>query len=127
MIRDEKKILIVDDITGNRSFLAGMLMYEYELLIARDGKEALATMAREDVDLILLGPGIPIMEGLEFCETLKANVEKGGVPIVFISDTEDEEKKSVVLSIGAADYLSKPVNTKILTKRIGGILGMEHE
>ncbi|MGL1931088.1 MAG: response regulator [Desulfotalea sp.] len=112
------RILIVDDTPTNIKFLHDILRHDYKVSVAMRGVDAIKLVAKEPPDIILLDIMMPEMDGYEVCEILKANPETAKIPIIFVTakvETEDEEKG---LTMGAVDYLSKPVSPPIALARI---------
>lgn len=112
-------ILVVDDTPANLELMNELLTDSYQLKIANSGPRAL-TLASSGVvpDLILLDIMMPEMDGYEVCRQLKSNPATRDIPVVFLTakiGVEDEEKG---LTIGAVDYLSKPISPPILLARI---------
>ncbi len=112
-------ILVVDDTPANLELMNELLMDSYQLKIANSGPRALALASSGVVpDLILLDIMMPEMDGYEVCRQLKSNPATRDIPVVFLTakiGVADEEKG---LTIGAVDYLSKPISPPILLARI---------
>jgi signal transduction histidine kinase len=111
-------LLIVDDTPANIDVLVGLLSPEYRTRVAMNGKIALSLCAKEIPDLILLDIMMPEMDGYEVCQRLKGMEETKHVPIIFVTakgETEDETKG---LSLGAVDYISKPITPAIVLARV---------
>lgn len=107
-----KKILVVDDSKLMHKMYEVMLR-QYDLVHATDGREALDLMAKHgDVDLVLLDINMPVMNGLEF---LAARAEVGGrtasVPVIIVSTEGKEEDTQRGLEAGARAYIKKPFNS----------------
>lgn len=112
-------ILIVDDTPDNIALLSGLLKDKYKTKIANNGVKALkiASMGTPP-DLILLDIMMPEMDGYEVCRRLKEDEKTKDVPVIFLTaktQVEDEEKG---LSLGAVDYIHKPISPPILTARV---------
>ncbi len=112
-------ILIVDDNLKNIQVLGNTLREnDYEIAVATSGKEALEWVDTEKFDLILLDIMMPVMDGYEVCERIKANPEIADIPIIFL--TAKTEKDSIVkgFELGAVDYVTKPFNSAELLSRV---------
>ena len=121
------KILIVDDEQFNIKLLAGILRPYYKLVAAKSGKEALErTFSSSPPDLILLDIMMPDMSGYEVCRRLKAAPETRDIPIVFITALTEHEDEAKGLELGAIDYLTKPVNPRIVRARVKNHLDLKH-
>lgn len=110
-------VLIVDDAASNLQFLAQMLKDSYHVKVATSGQKALE-MAKTLPDLILLDVVMPDMDGYEVCKRLKHEEQTRDIPIIFITaknETEDEEHG---LTLGAVDYIAKPIRPAIVQARV---------
>lgn len=117
---NNNNILIVDDTVKNLQILCEILSEEddYRVNVARNGKEALEIAQKVKFDLILLDIQMPIMDGYEACEKLKANPETADIPIIFLTAQTDKESIVRGFQSGAVDYLTKPFNNMELKSRI---------
>jgi len=104
------KILIVDDRPLNREFLITLLNYSsHHLLEASNGKEALAIARAEHPDLVISDILMPVMDGLEFARTLRADPATSPIPIMFYSATYLEpEARALGAAAGVQYVLTKP-------------------
>jgi PAS domain S-box-containing protein len=120
------RILIVDDEQANRRLLEVMLGQEgFQLLTAASGEEALALVAREPPDLILLDVMMPGMDGYAVASALKANHDTKNIPIIVVTALDDREAMMRGLSAGAEDFLSKPVDRSELHARVRNLLRLK--
>ncbi|MGB0750105.1 MAG: response regulator [Magnetospiraceae bacterium] len=119
-------ILIVDDEPLNINVLMNILREDYRLVAARNGMQALER-ARADSrpDLILLDVMMPEMDGFEVCRKLKADTSLRDIPVIFVTALSDEVDETLGLSLGAADYLNKPVAAPIVKARIKNHLALK--
>jgi len=120
------RILIVDDEQANRRLLEVMLGQEgFQLRTAASGEEALALVAREPPDLILLDVMMPGMDGYAVASALKANHDTKNIPIIVVTALDDREAMMRGLSAGAEDFLSKPVDRAELHARVKNLLRLK--
>ena len=120
------RILIVDDEQANRRLLEVMLGSEgFQLQTAASGEEALALVAREPPDLILLDVMMPGMDGYAVATALKGNHDTKNIPIIVITALDDREAMMRGLSAGAEDFLSKPVDRAELHARVRNLLRLK--
>lgn len=120
--RDTRKsVMVVEDNVLNRELTNALLKSAgYNVLLAKDGAEALMTIARERVDLILLDVDLPFIDGHKVLEALH---EKGiDTPAIFISGLPGEEPEVKAFEIGAADFIRKPVKNTVLLARVAKVL-----
>jgi len=111
-------ILIVDDEKSNILALTHMLSPEYTLYAARDGNDAIDAAWEHRPDLILLDVLMPGLDGYAVYEALKNNDETKGIPVIFITGLSDAEDEQKCLSLGAADYISKPFSSAVVELRV---------
>jgi putative two-component system response regulator len=111
-------VLVVDDVQVNRELLEGQLFdLGYDVRQARDGLEALALVAAEEPDLVLLDVDMPRLDGIEVCRRLKASDRTRLVPVVIVTAFQDREVRLQGLDAGADDFLTKPIDGKELRIR----------
>lgn len=124
---DTKKasILIVDDIPDNIDILRGILKQDYKLKIATDGKKALKiAKGASKPDLILLDVMMPEMDGYEVCRQLKANYSTAEIPVIFVTAKGEVKDESMGFDLGAVDYITKPVNPALVSRRVNTHLSL---
>jgi adenylate cyclase len=117
------RILVVDDNAANRDLLARRLGREgHCVTAAASGAEALALIAAESFDLVLLDLIMPGMSGFEVLCRLKADASTRHVPVIMISALDELDSTVRCIEAGAEDYLPKPFNPVLLRARIGSAL-----
>jgi CheY-like chemotaxis protein len=120
---DRPRVLVVDDEAGNRDLLRRRLEREgYAVLSADGGGEALAVVAREPVDVILLDMLMPDLDGLTVLGRLKGDPTTRDLPVIVISALDDLQAIARCIEAGAEDYLPKPFEPVILRARLAGSL-----
>ena len=112
-----KTILVVDDVPVNVEVLSGILSDDYNVLVATSGAQALE-VATQQPDLILLDIMMPEMDGYEVCRRLKSAPAISGIPVIFVTGMDDAEDEIKGLTLGAVDYLTKPIHAAITLARI---------
>ncbi len=117
--RDEAphlKVLIADDDTDLLDILAYSLQREgFEVVAARDGREALAQVAAERPDLVVLDVGMPELDGFEVCRRLRS---ESSIPIIMLTARGEDENIVLGLELGADDYVTKPYSPRELIARV---------
>lgn len=112
-------ILIVDDEAANIKILLQTLKDDYELMVAKNGPQALKHVFSESrPDLILLDVVMPEMDGHQVCRELKAAPGVCDIPVMFITSMTEAEDEAYGLELGAVDYISKPFNPMIVKARV---------
>ena len=114
-------ILVVDDDKNTRRLMRAVLEdADYTVSTAANGKEALAAMEAEHVDLVILDIMMPEMDGYEFTETLRA--VNNDLPILMISAKQKPEERKQGFLVGTDDYMTKPVDEEEMLLRIRALL-----
>ena len=124
-VQDKQTILAVDDTLANIDVVKGVLSQDYLVQAATSGKLALKIIAKMKPDLILLDIMMPEMDGYEVCETLKSQPETKDIPIIFLTAKSQEDDETKGLSLGAVDYIAKPISPPILKERVKNHLALQ--
>ena len=112
------KILVVDDAPENLMIMESILSKDYSLKLINDSKEALDYAIANPPDLILLDVMMPNIDGFELCRRLKAKPKLSDVPVIFITSKTDIEDEERGFSVGASDFIHKPISAPIVTARV---------
>ena len=119
----DSRILVVDDNAANRELLARRLVREgYCVTTAESGTAALALIAAESFDLVLLDLMMPGISGFEVLCRLKLDDSARHIPVIMISALDELDSTVRCIEAGAEDYLPKPFNPVLLRARIGACL-----
>ncbi|MEW5871123.1 MAG: response regulator [Chloroflexota bacterium] len=103
------KILVVDDEPSSRFLISTLLsLYDFSVIQAADGKEALNAVQSQAIDLILLDIMMPEMDGFTVCKHLKSDRSTRSIPVIFISALVDEESRMKANLVGGEGYINKP-------------------
>jgi len=112
-------ILAVDDAEDLLALIGKALSTEYEVKLATDGGEALTLAAQApQPDLILLDVDMPGATGFEICQLLKDDPATAHIPVIFLTGKTEPAEQIEGLDVGAVDYLTKPINAKLLMARV---------
>ncbi|MET0790660.1 MAG: ATP-binding protein, partial [Polyangiaceae bacterium] len=114
------KILLVDDQPKNLLALSAMLEpLGQEVVQASSGKEALRHLLREEFALVLLDVQMPVLDGYEVAELIRAREKSRAVPIIFLTAIHrDQRLVARAYSVGAVDYILKPIEPEILRSKV---------
>lgn len=119
----KKRILIVEDDTALVEVLNfNLTQAGYEVLVARDGHEALRQAHLVPQDLILLDIMLPGLDGIEVCRRLRSSSGTRNVLIVMLTAKSEDLDQLVGFSVGADDYVTKPFSVNVLLHRIKALL-----
>jgi DNA-binding response OmpR family regulator len=111
-------ILAVDDTPENLDVVKGILAKDYVVKVAINGPMALKIAEKQTPDLVLLDVMMPGMDGHEVCRRLKENPHTRDVPVIFLTAMDQTSDEADGFRLGAADYITKPVNPPILEARV---------
>ena len=115
-------ILIVDDNTDMRHYLRTLLASRFYVLEAPDGQSGLQ-LARESVpDIVISDVMMPVMDGLQFCQQLKADIITSHIPVILLTARDTEAQQMEGYEHGADAYLTKPFRADLLVSRINNLL-----
>ena len=118
------KILIADDEPNIVISLEYLMKREgYEVIVARDGTQALATILRERPSLVLLDVMMPGKTGFDVCQELRALPDFKDLPIVMLTAKGRDTDIAKGLAMGATAYLAKPFSTKEIAAKVRELLG----
>ncbi len=117
-MKEEKTILIIDDIDTNIHTLIELFDGKYDVLASLDGQSGLEILEEEDIDLILLDINMPLMDGFEVCKKIKANQKTKDIPVIFITASNNEESIEKAYEVGGVDYITKPFKVREVLSRI---------
>jgi signal transduction histidine kinase len=114
------EILVVDDSACSRNLIARTLAAEgYAVRLAANGSEALEMAVQSPPPaLILLDIQMPSVSGYEVCRQLKSHAATQSIPVIFMTASEDEEAHHHAFEVGAADYIHKPVQARVMLSRV---------
>ncbi|WP_024897654.1 diguanylate cyclase [Brucella rhizosphaerae] len=115
---DRATVLIVDDEVSNIEIMNAVLEDHYEICFATSGEQALEVARSVLPDLILLDVMMPGLDGYEVCLRLKNDRLLADVPVIFTTGLDDQEAEVRGLSLGAIDYVTKPINPVVLRARV---------
>ena len=120
-----KTILIADDMAVFREPIAAALRaHGYQTLCAADGKQALALMARQTPDLVLLDLSMPVLDGYQTLQAMKADPGLARIPVILLTAFSDRDQILKAAELGVRDYLLKSqFSLRELLDRVGRRLG----
>jgi len=114
-----KQILVVDDDRNLRKIIATNLeLAGYEVALAADGAEALATLEHSQPDLVILDVMMPAMDGYEVARRIRRHPSNGNVPIIMLTAKSEVEDKLSGFDSGVDDYMTKPFGPQELLARV---------
>jgi len=115
-------ILAIDDNPENLVTLATALEADFDFQLAASGPRGLSLAIEAPPDLILLDVMMPDVDGFETCRQFKAHPRLNHIPIIFLTALSDLGTEISGLTLGAADYITKPINVQLVRQRMHNIL-----
>ena len=110
-----KRILVVEGQKDNRQIIRDTLAgSDYQITEAEDGEQALAAVAKQRPDLILMGIQLPIMDGYEVARRIKADAAFRSIPIIAITSFALDGEEQTARSAGCDDYVPEPYSPRQL-------------
>ncbi len=116
-----KTILIVEDVELNIDLLTQILEDDYNLIVARDGAEAVALTSLHKPDLVLMDIAMPVMDGYQATRQIRETFQT--LPIIGLSSHAMSGDAEKAKAAGCTDYLTKPIDEELLLKKIKEYLG----
>ncbi|MEK7708512.1 MAG: response regulator [Pseudomonadota bacterium] len=112
-------ILVVEDNELNQMVAKGLLEYNgASVAIANHGKEALEILRNETIDCVLMDIQMPVMDGLEATQMIRANAQWADLLIIAVTANADHQYKDLCRSVGMNDFLTKPINPELLVNTL---------
>lgn len=112
------KLLVVDDQPIHIQLLVQAFAEDYQVFMATSGEQALAVCQSNPPDLVLLDVLMPGMDGFAVCRQLKAQETTSHIPIIFVTARPDAGQETHGLSLGAVDFIAKPINPAVVRARV---------
>jgi two-component system alkaline phosphatase synthesis response regulator PhoP len=117
------KILLVDDEPDILEFMEYNLKKEgYQVLQAKNGKEAVDVAKKEFPHLVILDIMMPVMDGIEACRVMREIPELQNTLITFLTARNEEYSQLAGFDVGADDYITKPIKPRIMLSRVKALL-----
>lgn len=117
------RVLVVDDLTSNVSLATAMLQRDgYLVSSATNGYDALAAVARDHPDLVLMDVRMPGLDGFDACRALKSDPATRLIPVVLVTALQDTEDRIRGIEAGADDFITKPFNVHELRARMRSLV-----
>jgi two-component system, cell cycle response regulator DivK len=114
-----KRILVVEDQPDNRQIIRDMLAAsDYQITEAENGQEALAAVAKQRPQLILMSAQLPIMDGYEVARQIKANPALRSIPIIAVTSHALNGEEQTARAAGCDDYVPEPYSPRQLLAKI---------
>lgn len=114
LLREQKRILLVEDNENLRTLIAQSLRSFFEVVEANNGMEALEIINKTEIDIIISDIMMPLKDGITLCKEIKENINYSHLPFILLTAKSGLPNQIEGLSTGADAYLEKPINFKLL-------------
>lgn len=122
VVGEKETVLVVDDDLKIRILIRKALEPDFLVEEAEDGQEGIRAAKKHFPDIIVSDVMMPNMNGFEMSRVLGSDIDTSHIPIVFLTSNTSEESMIEGLETGAVNYLTKPVNVKLLVIRLKNLL-----
>ncbi|MDR1620723.1 MAG: response regulator [Clostridiales bacterium] len=122
--QNAKELLVVDDIELNRVILKDLFESEYDVLEAKNGREALDILGhgQGDICIVLLDIVMPVLDGFGVLEEMRRRELIGKIPVILITGENDDEISLKGYELGISDLINKPFNSSIVHRRVNNVV-----
>lgn len=118
----EVRLLIIEDNDELRTFIKNILNKEYKIFEAVNGKEGVEKALEILPDIVVCDIMMPVMDGIEFLNTVKSNPVTSHIPVLFLTAKSSIDDQIKGMEYGADDYITKPFNTTYLKTKISALI-----
>lgn len=119
---NDTNILVVEDNEELLQLMKNILSKQYNIIISRNGHEALELVESHKIDIIISDVMMPKMDGLELCRRMKQRIETSHIPIILLTAKSNAEDRIECYNAGANGYIAKPFDLKVLEARINNFI-----
>lgn len=120
--KNASKILVVEDKEELLALMLQVLSKNYHVFTAKNGKQAMNIIMKEELDLVVSDVMMPIMDGIELTKQLKSDKSFWQLPVILLTAKNKEEDKTEAYAVGADAYITKPFKFEELEVRINALL-----
>lgn len=118
MATSAAQVLVIDDDSGIRDYISGLLPSSIHVLSAATAEEGNALLRSEEPDVVILDIGLVNRSGLDFCRSLRENAATRDLPVIIYTGAEDIESLTTAFESGADDFVAKTASPRELVARI---------
>lgn len=119
---DAPIVLVVEDNTDIRQYIAETLSHEYQVLEAANGEEGLQEAVTHLPDIIISDIMMPVMDGIALCKKVKNDVRTSHIPVILLTAKDSIADKEEGYDSGADSYLTKPFSARLIRSRVANLL-----
>lgn len=123
--KSDINVLLVEDNEELLVLMKNILSKHYDILIAKNGVDALECVKENKIDVIISDVMMPEMDGLELCRRIKKDIETSHIPVILLTAKSNAEDRIDCYNAGADGYITKPFELKVLEARINNFISMK--
>ena len=124
--KKRSRLLIAEDNDEVRTYMKNGLSKMFDILLAKNGEEALQMLKENEPDLVVTDMMMPVMDGRKLCMHIKQNISTSHIPVIMLSAKTDSKDELDALKAGADDFITKPFSMPVLVAKIRNILRTLH-
>lgn len=127
IISSKRKILIIEDDKLTTNLICSILSDDYDFIIAGNGEEGYDLLIQnfQDLSLILLDVIMPVCDSIQFLKKIQDNPLLTAIPVIVLTSNDSQETELTCSNLGAADFIPKPINNRILHSRISNTIKLK--
>ena len=123
---DMYRVLIVEDNVELLTLMQRLLNQKYHVITAKNGKQALNIIHKEELDIVISDVMMPVMDGIELISAIKNDANYAQLPVILLTAKTRDEDRNEALQKGADDYITKPFRMSDLAVRVDNIISNRH-
>ena len=127
MENEIQKVVIIDDEPTTLLLLENAVDYLAEVVTVSQSAKAFSVIQSQQPDLIVLDISMPELSGFDVCKQLKASPTTASIPVIFVTSHSDTENEHRALSLGAIDFISKPIDIEMCRMRVRNHLTLQSQ
>ena len=124
--KKRSRLLIAEDNDEVRTYMKNGLSKMFDIMLAKNGEEALQMLKENETDLVVTDMMMPVMDGKKLCMHIKQNISTSHIPVIMLSAKTDSKDELDALKSGADDFMTKPFSMSVLVAKIQNMLRTLH-
>lgn len=122
-----QKVVIIDDEPTTLSILEHAVSTLADVILVSQSTQALSSIRKTKPDIIILDINMPEMSGFDVCRELKSSQDTRDIPVIFITSLADSENEQIALSLGAIEFITKPIDIELCKIRVRNHLTIQRQ
>ncbi|OJF67798.1 two-component system response regulator [Alteromonas sp. V450] len=122
-----QKVVIIDDEPTTLSILEHAVSTLADVILVSQSTQALSSIRKTKPDIVILDINMPEISGFDVCRELKSSQDMRDIPVIFITSLADSENEQIALSLGAIDFITKPIDIELCKMRVRNHLTIQRQ